>query len=194
MTTTTLNPLICPPNPYLSFFPNSFLHPTIFSATTPILPCLRTSSYPYHSPHHQCSTTPTLFSSSPNPTTALSEHCRTPTPTLEAEHTPLVFVLDVWGRTLLGGDQMYVETLSPFGDPVTFLRPHLFHSPSLSFSLSLSLTLSLIPSQIFTWTQFPFLLHYDPLSFSYSFFSLVRQSFSDVQGWTSLGGGQMWQC
>ena len=45
---STPKPFNLPTQPFLSLLPNSFLHTTIFSATTPILPCLWTSSLPHH--------------------------------------------------------------------------------------------------------------------------------------------------
>ena len=82
-------PLLAPPPQLFSPYNHIFCNNT---NTTPPLDIVITPIT-----EHICSTIPNLFSSSPNSTTALSKHCRTPTPTLEAEQTPHAFVLDVQG-------------------------------------------------------------------------------------------------
>ena len=89
---------------------------------------------------------------------------------------------------------MYVETQS--------LSPFLSLSLSL-LSVYLSTYLSLFDTLsaphldlvfIFTYTMTLLFLAILFFSVFWSVFFFARQSFSDVRGRTSLGGGRMWQC
>ena len=155
MTTTTLNPLICPPNPYLSFFPNSFLHPTIFSATTPILPCLRTLSYPYHSPPSSMFYYPNLvfiFTQPHNCTFRTLSHPH-PYPWSWTYTTCVCFRCSRTNIAWRGPDVC--------GDPFPFWRPcHLLETSSLSQSFSVFLPLPLSHSLFDTLSDF----HMDSVS------------------------------
>ena len=163
----------------------------------------RTSSHPYPFPHHRTylfnnTNLFFIFTHSHNFTfqTLLHSYFYPWSRTY-----PTRSCLDVRGQALLGGGQMCVKTLSLSPFPSAFLSFFLFLSQS-HCEVCPSIYFSLIPSQLLSWTWFPVFLHYDSLLLSHSFFFsfffcvslfvfwvFVRQSFSDVRGQASLGGG-----